>query len=106
MNTPRSTRHLLAALSVAAFVLTERATCADARGQDPTPLELSAIAKAVPERPTVKPTKPRRMLILSYLMRFYLDGIQFALGDLPVDTTPSALLTPATPYRLIGERRV
>ena len=24
------------------------------------------------------------------LLRFYLDGIQFALGDLAADTTPSA----------------
>jgi len=27
------------------------------------------------------------------VLQFYLDGIQFALGDLPVDTTPSAQLT-------------
>ncbi|MHC4200815.1 MAG: hypothetical protein ACYSU0_12550 [Planctomycetota bacterium] len=26
------------------------------------------------------------------LLRFYLDGIQFALGDLNADTTPSAKL--------------
>jgi len=26
------------------------------------------------------------------LLRYYLDGIQFALGDLPADTTPSAQL--------------
>ncbi len=29
------------------------------------------------------------------LLRFYLDAIQFALGDLPAPTTPSAWLTPA-----------
>lgn len=28
------------------------------------------------------------------VLRFYLDGIQFALGDLKADTTPSAKLTP------------
>ena len=28
------------------------------------------------------------------LLQFYLDGIQFALGDIKVDTTPSAQLTP------------
>jgi len=29
------------------------------------------------------------------ILRFYLDGIQFAMGDLPADTTPSAQLRPA-----------
>ena len=29
------------------------------------------------------------------MLRFYLDGAQFVLGDLPVPTTPSAYLTPA-----------
>jgi len=29
------------------------------------------------------------------LLRFYLDGIQFALGDIQADTTPSAKLSPA-----------
>jgi len=29
------------------------------------------------------------------MLQFYLDAIQFALGDLPVPTTPSGLLTPA-----------
>jgi type 1 glutamine amidotransferase len=28
------------------------------------------------------------------ILRFYLDGIQFATGDLPVDTTPSAQVAP------------
>ena len=28
------------------------------------------------------------------LMQFYLDGIQFALGDLDADATPSAKLNP------------
>ncbi|MBN2311398.1 MAG: ThuA domain-containing protein [Candidatus Hydrogenedentes bacterium] len=28
------------------------------------------------------------------ILQYYLDGIQFALGDLPADTTPSAQLTP------------
>jgi hypothetical protein len=28
------------------------------------------------------------------VLQFYLDGIQFALGDLPADTTPSAALSP------------
>ena len=27
------------------------------------------------------------------ILRFYLDGIQFALGDMQVDTTPSAKLS-------------
>jgi len=31
------------------------------------------------------------------LLRFYLDGIQFALGDLAADTTPSAKVGPAEP---------
>ena len=30
------------------------------------------------------------------VLRHYLDGIQFALGDLPADTTPSASDSPAT----------
>ncbi len=29
------------------------------------------------------------------VLQHYLDGIQYALGDIPVDTTPSAKLTPA-----------
>jgi len=29
------------------------------------------------------------------VLQHYLDGIQYALGDMPVDTTPSAKLTPA-----------
>ncbi len=29
------------------------------------------------------------------MLRFYLDAVQFVLGDLPADTTPSAFLTPA-----------
>lgn len=29
------------------------------------------------------------------VLQYYLDGIQFAIGDLPVDTTPSAKLSPA-----------
>jgi type 1 glutamine amidotransferase len=29
------------------------------------------------------------------VLRHYLDGIQFALGDLPADTTPSAQLVPS-----------
>jgi type 1 glutamine amidotransferase len=34
------------------------------------------------------------------ILRFYLDGIQFALGDLKADTTPIAKMTPApTPAR-------
>jgi len=35
------------------------------------------------------------------LMQFYLDGIQFALGDLDVDTTPSAQLDPQPTASLV-----
>jgi type 1 glutamine amidotransferase/sugar phosphate isomerase/epimerase len=33
------------------------------------------------------------------MLRFYLDGAQFVLGDLPANTTPSAFLTPAVRAR-------
>ena len=37
------------------------------------------------------------------LLRFYLDGIQFALGDIAADTTPSAKLTPAPKAALVPD---
>ena len=37
------------------------------------------------------------------LLRFYLDGIQYALGDIKVDTTPSAKLNPAPKPALVPE---
>jgi len=39
------------------------------------------------------------------VLQFYLDGIQFALGDLEADTTPSAKLDPAYQERGVSEAR-
>ena len=38
------------------------------------------------------------------LLQFYLDGIQYALGDLKADATPSAKLDPPPRAALPGEK--
>jgi len=37
------------------------------------------------------------------ILKFYLDGIQYALGDLPADATPSARLSPAPKPALVPD---
>ena len=39
------------------------------------------------------------------ILQFYLDGIQFALGDIKVDTTPSAQLTVQPKPALVPEAK-
>ncbi|MBM4090564.1 MAG: hypothetical protein FJ276_14250 [Planctomycetes bacterium] len=93
--------------------------------------EIAQLEEVLPERATVKPRQPRKLLIFwrcegffhedaiawiqqvgkgrvfycsfghdgrifrdPRILQFYLDGIQYALGDLQADATPSAMLDP------------
>ena len=54
---------LIAAIAVQAVGVS---VCQARRRGDPTPEELAKIKAAAPKTATVKPAKPRKMLVLSY----------------------------------------
>jgi hypothetical protein len=104
--------------------------------------EVAPIEELLPEKATVNPRQPRKLLLFwrcegfchedalawiqqvgkgrvcycsfghegrifgaPRILQFYLDGIQYALGDLEADATPSAKLDPQPPPALPPEKK-